>query len=488
MLTELKLANFRIFDDEVTVRFRPITVLIGRNSSGKSSIIKFLSMLRQSLGSSRSEFLEPSGNSEFLTPSGDVVNLGVFSDLKNKLTQKNNLFFELVSALPRQIVPGDRLAKFLLLPENTATNSLSYKVGATVPYDASMAALVEALGTLVPSEDAKASYSRTSGLGHTGFSLVDNSSDSTLLEFDTKISDRSTLLDLADDQLSDVPTYPSGPDSDKLSNELVMEGIKRLNETQAKQRLRDMLRAEINSIQHLLAVRDESQRLIPTSSPPPGYVGPRGQFALPHLQRMVADEHDGYTFLQPYFQSITGLEYVSFTSAGNTAIGFITWVSAKNGTTGADVPIADYGYGVSQCLPILVQGAIMPPHSTLMVEQPEAQLHPTAQLELGSFFADLWKQRQVASIIETHSDNILLRLRRLIARGDLPHEDVSVAYFTFDEDNGNMPIVKNLDINEDGSMQPGLPMEFFGADIIRRIEARSSRSDGYAPFAGMRSD
>ena len=35
MLTELKLSNFRIFDDEVTVRFRPITVLIGRNSSGK---------------------------------------------------------------------------------------------------------------------------------------------------------------------------------------------------------------------------------------------------------------------------------------------------------------------------------------------------------------------------------------------------------------------------------------------------------------------
>ena len=48
MLTELKLSNFRIFNDEVTVRFRPITVLIGRNSSGKSSIIKFLLMLQQS--------------------------------------------------------------------------------------------------------------------------------------------------------------------------------------------------------------------------------------------------------------------------------------------------------------------------------------------------------------------------------------------------------------------------------------------------------
>ena len=182
---------------------------------------------------------------------------------------------------------------------------------------------------------------------------------------------------------------------------------------------------------------------------------------MPHLQRMMTDEHDGYTFLQPYFQRIIDIEHVGFTAVGN-----ISWVFAMNG---ANVPIADYGYGVSQCLPILVQGAIMSSFSTLMVEQPEARLHPTAQLELGSFFADLWKQRQVASIIETHSDNILLRLRRLIAKGDLPHEDVSVAYFTFDEDNGNMPIVKNLDINEDGSMQPGLPMEFFGADIAEEF-------------------
>ena len=111
----------------------------------------------------------------------------------------------------------------------------------------------------------------------------------------------------------------------------------------------------------------------------------------------------------------------------------------------------------------------MPPQTSLMIEQPEAQLHPTAQLEMGSFFADLWNKRQVGSIIETHSSNILLRLRRLIGKGDLSNEDVSVAYFTVDEDNRNMPIIKNLDINDDGSMEPGLPMEFFAADVIEGL-------------------
>ena len=86
MLTELKLSNFRIFDDEVTVRFRPITVLIGCNSSGKSSIVKFLLMLQQS-----AEY----GRSQFLTPEGPRVSLGAFRALKNSLTTKKNLEFEL---------------------------------------------------------------------------------------------------------------------------------------------------------------------------------------------------------------------------------------------------------------------------------------------------------------------------------------------------------------------------------------------------------
>ena len=172
-----------------------------------------------------------------------------------------------------------------------------------------------------------------------------------------------------------------------------------------------------------------------------------------------------YKFISPHLEKVAGIEAIRF----RTSSRYVSQALAKNKTTGADVLISDYGFGVSQCLPILVQGAIMAPQTTLMVEQPEAQLHPTAQLELGSFFADLWNQRQVGSIIETHSDNILLRLRRLIARGDLSHEDVSVAFFTFDEES-NMPTVKNLDINEDGSMEAGLPMEFFGADIFEGLQ------------------
>ena len=180
---------------------------------------------------------------------------------------------------------------------------------------------------------------------------------------------------------------------------------------------------------------------------------------------MIAEENERYQFILPYLESVAGIAGVKF----RTSSGYVSQAIAKNKTTGAEALIADYGFGVSQCVPILVQGAIMAPQTTLIVEQPEAQLHPTAQLELGSFFAALWTQRKVVSIIETHSSNILLRLRRLIARGKLSNQDVSVAFFTFDEES-NMPTVKNLDINKDGSVEAGLPMEFFGADVIEGLQ------------------
>ena len=239
----------------------------------------------------------------------------------------------------------------------------------------------------------------------------------------------------------------------------------------AEAQLSDVVRYQINSIRHLSPIREESQRVILASYPPADDVGQRGQYALPHLQQIITEHGERYEFLQPHMESVAGIEDIKF----KTSSGYISQVFARNKSTGADVLIADYGFGVGQCLPILVQGAIMAPETTLMVEQPEAQLHPTAQLELGSYFADLWNERKVGSIIETHSDNILLRLRRLISNRRLSHQDVSVAFFTFDEDNRNMPVVKNLDINEDGSMEAGLPMEFFGADVLEglRLGARA---------------
>ena len=59
-------------------------------------------------------------------------------------------------------------------------------------------------------------------------------------------------------------------------------------------------------------------------------------------------------------------------------------------------------------------------------------------------------------------------------------QDVSVAYFTVEKvkrkGGAVFPavVVKNLDINADGSLTKGLPMEFFGADVLEALDMESS--------------
>ena len=418
----------------VTVRFKPITILIGRNSSGKSSIIKFLLMLQQSGIRSR----------QFLNPHGDKVQLGDFLGLKNSLTDEEDLRFELSIGAPL-VEPRFALASYLRNVGSAESAELIYTVGATI------------------------SYSGGDSTGRDSYWVSDEKSGKVALRIDRDIGHDSTLLvvdqSLDGEEDEEIDFEGLKPEErDEALERYQLRTFELLLRSSAGQEILRALRLQIDSIRNLPAVRAESAKVILVSHPPSEDVGQRGEHTLPHLQEIIAEDGDRYRFILPHLRNVAGIESVHF----NTLSNFVSQVLATNNTTGAKVLIEDFGFGVSQCLPVIVQGAIMQPYNSLLVEQPEAQLHPTAQLEMGSFFADLWNKRRVASVIETHSGNILLRLRRLIARGELSSDDVSVAFFTHDEEK-NIPTIRNLDVYEDGSLQPGLPMEFFGADVIEGL-------------------
>lgn len=419
MLTELKISNFRIFDEEVTVRFRPITVLIGRNNSGKSSIIKFLLMLQQSL------YL---GSQKLLQPEGPKVQFGDFRNLKNSITENDELKFRLTASHDFSI--GDAVFGYLKSRgDRYDENRVSYAVYATTPYG-----------------------ENDSPIEHGGALVCDG--EDVLVCNNPSLDSGGRLLDI-------VARQPDALDQSEKQ------------EFNAQMNVKDVLLQNIKAIEHLSASRNEFGKVIEASAPPLGGVGQNGRYALPQMQRMMedGDANGGYQFMLPHLRNVAGIEYVRFKKVAE----LMSLCLAKNKATEAIVPINDYGFGVSQCLPIFVQGAIMQMNSGmfLMVEQPEAQLHPTAQLDMGNFFRDLWKIRGVGSIIETHSDNILLRLRSLVATNQLSADDVSVAYFRHDE--GGVPVVRNLDINQDGTMEKGLPMEFFGENINDVLKIGASK-------------
>ena len=93
------------------------------------------------------------------------------------------------------------------------------------------------------------------------------------------------------------------------------------------------------------------------------------------------------------------------------------------------VNIADVGIGVSQVLPILVALIAAQEGQIVYVEQPELHLHPKAQVAMGELLAEA-ANRGVRVIVETHSSLLLLTVQTLIAQGKIANTDVGLHWFT----------------------------------------------------------
>ncbi len=97
------------------------------------------------------------------------------------------------------------------------------------------------------------------------------------------------------------------------------------------------------------------------------------------------------------------------------------------------VSIADVGFGVSQVLPVIVALLAAKPGQIVYLEQPEIHLHPRAQVALAETIARA-VNRGVQVIVETHSELLLLGVQRLVAGGELAPEKVSLHWFSRDDE------------------------------------------------------
>ncbi len=99
---------------------------------------------------------------------------------------------------------------------------------------------------------------------------------------------------------------------------------------------------------------------------------------------------------------------------------------------GPNANLIDVGYGVSQILPILVPildaDIYGNARTTFLLQQPEVHLHPKAQAQLSSLLAELASRGPHAFIVETHSDYLIDRARIEIRRGNISPKDVSLIY------------------------------------------------------------
>jgi hypothetical protein len=112
------------------------------------------------------------------------------------------------------------------------------------------------------------------------------------------------------------------------------------------------------------------------------------------------------------------------------------------------VNIADVGIGVSQALPVLVALLAAEPGRLVYIEQPELHLHPRAQAAMAEILVEA-ANRGVRVVCETHSDTLLLGIQTLVAKGKMDPKNVRLHWFERGKD--GLTKVTTADLDENGA-------------------------------------
>lgn len=132
--------------------------------------------------------------------------------------------------------------------------------------------------------------------------------------------------------------------------------------------------------------------------------------------------------------------------------------------------LMDVGFGVSQVLPMIVLSHIVPQGSTIVAEQPELHLHPRAQGGLAELMAEVARDRGVQFLVETHSEHLFRRLQTLMADEVMRPNDCAL-YFV---DNGRAGAqLDRLQVDAFGRVS-NWPKHFFG-DALGETERQTRR-------------
>lgn len=133
-------------------------------------------------------------------------------------------------------------------------------------------------------------------------------------------------------------------------------------------------------------------------------------------------------------------------------------IKVDNYFTKGDSTIAtNIGFGISYVLPIIVTGLIAKKDSYMIVENPEAHLHPSAQSKIGKFLAMI-ANAGVNVIVETHSDHVINGIQ-IATLNVINPKFVTINFFS-EEESSNQPNVESISITEKGELT-NWPKGFF---------------------------
>lgn len=354
MLDKIIFKGYKSFKKRTELELKPITILIGKNSSGKSAVAKLVTLIEASLSG---KFQEP-----FLYNNNDVELGAEFRDLFYNRRIQEQMFFEL----------------------NNKENKLSIQI--TNPVSVPFITGWEVSSNIIANEKLTISSEEIEKVEKYPFSGF------ILNEYSEKIRDNFNL------KVDYIGPFRINP-----PRVFHLNGMRNF----------DKLGNEGENAYQLLVQNEE---------------------LVSKVSSWYQENFDGWELyvneIEPYYE-------IKIRRKG----------SKDNGMN-----IVDVGQGMSQALPIVVKAHMDNSTPILNVfEQPELHLHPAAHGNLAELFVNSTIKTENKYLVETHSKNFILRLRRLIAEGKLDKKNINLYWVDYD-DIESSSTMRRININDKGEV------------------------------------
>ena len=415
MITELTARNFKSWEDTGRLQFAPLTGLFGANSSGKTSILQILLLLKQT-AEQPSDWNEPL----YFGDEESLVNLGSFDDIIHRPTNDLDLEIFVSWKLP------DRLTV-----QNQEVDTLSFLLRVSMGN-------LEAFRYVVRG----------------GLFEVNSVTQPSHLGYGYKV---------------DTPTW--GDSAKSLFRCYGMRDTYSINPGEFSI-LEKAFENLFSQIIYLGPLREHPRPRYTWDGDHPKGIGQEGEKAISALlsgriRHLSIDKQ-----ILSWLQRLELIDSYDLRPISDTNQDYEFLV--KKYKDGPEVRITDVGFGVSQVLPVLILCHYAPEGSILILEQPEAHLHPKVQSELADVLIDVVKNRNIQIILESHSAHLLHRLQRRIAEEQMSADDTA---FYFCQINDGTSEIERLKVDEYGNIR-NWPQNFFGddmGDLVAKTKAEMQR-------------
>ena len=469
MFTQLRIQNFKSWADTGEFRMAPLTGLFGTNSSGKTAILQFLLMLKQTVESSDRNRILHLGGDQY-----SYVDLGTTYDISHRHQLPEKIKFSLMWK-PKLI--SQKVLE--ILPEIVV-----YNEGTSIPEINPYTSLLKFESEIdIDKDQVNVNFfefsfeAKNQQCNHVRI-IKDNNQEAIYT-----LSTEGTLVEAWQKNWSEKLVKSYGFQFPILPLFYGVELLKNYNfqltlPFKGIEDFMDMIKAYEDLFQntyYLAPLREYPKRTYLWSGERPQDVGKYGELTVAAL---LASRKKDVEVELSVAKALQKLELIY-----NFRVNRITpnrgdyEILVQKTPNSAEVLITDVGFGVSQVLPILVLCYYAPKGATLIFEQPEIHLHPSVQAGLADIFIEVIKTRNIQIIIESHSEHLLRRLQRRMAeeKDGFTNEDAAL-YFCKMNNQGDSELVP-LEIDTYGNIC-NYPDGFFGdemGDLVAMTEASIKR-------------